>query len=301
MASTNQSPQYLKAQSMFFQAKNNEEKLHWLEEMMKECPRHKSSEKMLANLKTRYIKLKEKIEKIKKSGKSSAKSGIKKEEMQAVIVGFTNSGKSSLLSALTNASPEISPYEFKTKQPIVGITDYLGTKIQIIEVPAFGSEYYDKGLANSADVILILVTEISQIKEIESGLEKSVGKRLVVFNSFGKSQEEIRKTEATLKSKKYDFVILDINRNLNELKEKLFRGFGKIRVFTKEPTHKTPSDRPMILEKDSTVKDIAKKILKNLSVLKETRIWGPSSKFAGQIVGLQHVLKDMDVIEFKTR
>ena len=83
MASTNQSPQYLKAQSMFFQAKTNDEKLRWLEEMIRECPKHKSSEKMLANLKTRYIKLKEKIEKIKKSGKSSSKSGIKKEEMQA--------------------------------------------------------------------------------------------------------------------------------------------------------------------------------------------------------------------------
>src|SRR3989344_7080524 len=301
MASTNQSPQYLKAQSMFFQAKNNEEKLHWLEEMIRESPKHKSSEKMNANLKTRHIKLKEKIEAIKKTGKGGKKSGIKKEEMQAVIVGFTNSGKSSLLSALTNASPEISPYEFKTKQPIVGITDYLGTKIQIIEIPAFGSEYYDKGLANSADVVLILVTDINQIKTIESNLERSVGKRIVVFNNFGKNHEEVRKIESTLRSKKYDFVILDINRNLNELKEKLFQGFGKIRVFTKEPTHKAPSERPMILEKDSTVKDIAKKILKNLSVLKETRIWGPSSKFAGQIVGLQHVLKDMDTIEFKTR
>ena len=301
MASTNQSPQYLKAQSMFFQAKTNDEKLRWLEEMIRECPKHKSSEKMLANLKTRYIKLKEKIEKIKKSGKASSKSGIKKEEMQAVIIGFTNSGKSSLLKALTNASPEITPYNFTTKRPVVGITDYLGTKIQIIEVPAFSSEYYDKGLANSADVILILVTDMNQIKEIESSLERSVGKRIIAFNSFGKSYEELRKIEATLKSKKYNFIILDINRNLNELKEKLFSGFGKIRVFTKEPTHKTPSDRPMILEKDSTVKDIAQKILKNLSFLKETRIWGPSSKFPGQIVGLQHVLKDMDTIEFRTR
>src|SRR3989338_8007313 len=284
MASTNQSPQYLKAQSMFFQAKNNDEKLRWLEEMIRECPKHKSSEKMLANLKTRYIKLKE-----------------KKEKMQAVIIGFTNSGKSSLLKALTNASPEITPYNFTTKRPVVGITDYLGTKIQIIEVPAFSSEYYDKGLANSADVILILVTDMNQIKEIESSLERSVGKRIIALNSFGKSYEELRKIEATLKSKKYNFIILDINRNLNELKEKLFSGFGKIRVFTKEPTHKTPSDRPMILEKDSTVKDIAQKILKNLSFLKETRIWGPSSKFPGQIVGLQHKLKDMDTIEFKTR
>ena len=35
--------------------------------------------------------------------------------------------------------------------------------------------------------------------------------------------------------------------------------------------------------------------------VKETRIWGPSSKFSGQVVGLKHVLKDMDVVEFKTK
>src|SRR3989344_7856013 len=111
MASTNQSPQYLKAQSMFFQAKTNDEKLRWLEEMIRECPKHKSSEKMLANLKTRYIKLKEKIERVKnlkRQGAKTSKIGVKKEEMQAVIVGKTRTGKSSLISILTNSKPEIS-------------------------------------------------------------------------------------------------------------------------------------------------------------------------------------------------
>jgi len=41
--------------------------------------------------------------------------------MQAVIIGFTNSGKSSLLKNLTNAEPEIANYEFTTKKPIIGI------------------------------------------------------------------------------------------------------------------------------------------------------------------------------------
>ena len=170
MASTNQSPQYQKAQAMFLTSKTNEEKLRWLEEMIRECPKHKSAEAMLANLKTRRKKLLEKIETIKKTSKHSGKSGIKKEEMQAVIVGFTNSGKSLLLKALTNASPEITSYGFATKSPAVGVTDYFGTKIQIIENPAINSEYYDKGLANTADVILTLITGINQIKQIESNL-----------------------------------------------------------------------------------------------------------------------------------
>ena len=61
MASTNQSPQYQKAEAKFLSALTLEEKLFYLDEMIRECPKHKSAEKMLAQLKTRRKKLLEKI------------------------------------------------------------------------------------------------------------------------------------------------------------------------------------------------------------------------------------------------
>ena len=86
-----------------------------------------------------------------------------------------------------------------------------------------------------------------------------------------------------------------------ELKNKIFQSFDKIRIYTKEP-RKEKSPKPMILNPDSTIKDIAEKILKGFSSkVRESKIWGPSSKFPGQKVGLQHKLKDLDVVEFKTR
>ncbi|MDP7521027.1 MAG: 50S ribosome-binding GTPase, partial [Candidatus Pacearchaeota archaeon] len=169
MASTNQSPAYQKAQGKFLLALTDKERIGALEEMIKECPKHKSSENMLANLKTRYKKLKEKVEKSKKSGKSN-KIGIKKEDMQAVLIGFTNTGKSSLLSILTNAHPRISNPEFTTTYPIIGMMGYMGTNIQIIEIPAIESESYDKGIVNTADTILILVTKLEQITKIQEKL-----------------------------------------------------------------------------------------------------------------------------------
>ena len=303
MASTNQSPQYQKAQSMFLQAKTNEEKLKWLEEMIRECPKHKSSEKMLANLRTRYIKLKEKIETIKRTSKGAKKSGIKKEDLQAVIIGFTNSGKSSLLSLLTNANPSVSQYQFTTRVPIVGMMSYSGTKVQLIEIPPINSDNYDKGLVNSADVIITLIDNLNQIDGVRAILSGTTGKKIIVYNKIDLlSEGDKRKVGATLKSKKYDFVMISVKNKegIEELKSKLFIGFGKIRVFTKEPG-KERSNNPLILEPESTVKEVAEKIFKSSAKIKGTRIWGPSSKFPGQIVGLQHRLKDMDVIEFKTR
>ena len=255
---------------------------------------------MLANLKTRYIKLKKKIENIKKTSRGSGKLGIKKEGLQAVIVGFTNTGKSSLLSSLTNTKPAISPYEFTTKHPIVGMMNFSGVLIQLIEIPAIGSEYYDRGLVNSADVIIILVNKIEQIGQIEKNLVQGEGKKLIVFNINEGSDS--RKLESTLKSKKLNFTIINTENGdgLEELKEKIFLGFQKIRVFTKEPG-KSKSERPFVLEPNSTIRDIAKKIFHDTSKVKETRIWGPSSKFPGQVIGLNHELKDLDVVEFKTR
>ena len=80
-----------------------------------------------------------------------------------------------------------------------------------------------------------------------------------------------------------------------------FNSFDIIRIFTKEPK-KNKADKPVILKPNSTVKDIAEKILKGFSKrIKKTKIWGPSSKFSGQIVGLNHKLKDMDTVEFTTK
>jgi len=300
MASTNQSPQYQKAQANFLQAQGNDEKLRWLDEMIRECPKHKSAEKMLAQLKTRRKKLLEKIETQKKSGKGKNKGGIKKGELQAVIVGFTNVGKSTLLDVLTNVKPEIADYDFTTRRPLVGMINYSGVNIQLIEVPALYSEYYDTGLANNADVLLIMINSLSELEKILNELQRAHGKKLIVFNSKGDVDE--RKVESYLKSKKMNFVIINTENSegLEELKEKMFQNFGKIRIYTKEPG-KPRSDKPMIFNPGITVAGVAKKIFHNSSVIKETRIWGPSSKFPGQVVGLQHSLKDMDVIEFKTR
>lgn len=300
MASTNQSPQYQKAQGMYLHAKTNEEKLKWLEEMMKECPKHKSSEKMLANLKTRYIKLKSNMERISKTKKFSRR-GIKKEEMQAIIVGFSNSGKSSLLSLLTNTNPEIASYRFTTKEPVIGMLNHNGVQIQMIENPAIESEYYDKGITHGTDTVLILINHLEDLLEIEKKLQTSA-KKIIVFNIKDKAIEK-RRLEATLKSKKLNFVIINTEEQegIEELKQKIFSSFDKIRIYTKEPG-KPKSDRPIILNPDSNVKDVAEKIFHGFSKqIKETFITGPSSKFPNQKVGLTHELKDLDVVEFKTR
>jgi hypothetical protein len=306
MASTNQSPFYKKAEVNFLTAQTDEERLHWLEEMIRECPKHKSSEAMLANLKTRHIKLKEKIEKARKK-KGGGHEGIKKADMQVTIIGLTNSGKSSLLSKITNAQPTIAQNNskrFTTKYPEIGTMSYDNVKIQIIDEPAIESEYFDHGLIHTTDVILEVISDIEDLKKIEPVIEKINAKKIVVFNKIDLlDEQQKRKINATLSSKKYHFVMISTitGEGIKELKNKIFNSFNICRIYLKEP-YKEASKIPMILKPGSTILDVANKISKQMvPTISEIHIWGPSSKFPNQKVGLSHIIKDKDIIEFKTR
>ena len=189
----NAHPDYIAAEGKYHQAQTLEEKIKALKKMISVAPSHKGAENLRAQLKTRLKKFNEQLVKAKKSGKSS-RIGIKKDDMSAVIVGFTNSGKSSLINLLTNAKPKISQFDFTTQEPIIGMMGYEGTSIQLIEIPAIKSEYYDRGTSNMADTTLILITDIKEIPKIKKELEKARGKQIIVFNKIDNlNQNEKRK------------------------------------------------------------------------------------------------------------
>ena len=296
-------PEYVKAEKEFYEADTPEDQLIFLNKMLSHAPKHKSAENFRKQLTIRRKKIQEQIIKKKKTGKGK-KTGIKKEDNQVIIIGKTNSGKSSLLSLLTNAKPRISENQFTTTYPVIGMFTYETVPIQLIENPAIESEFYDKGLINSADTIIFLINSLDQLKTIKKEMKKSKAKKIIVFNKSDLlNNNEKRKIQATLQSKKYNFVLISSKEkeNLEELKKKIFQSFNKIRVYTKEPG-KEKSKKPIILKPNSVIKDVAEKILKGFSQkIKETKIWGPSSKFAGQKIGLNHKLKDLDVIEFRTK
>ena len=51
------------------------------------------------------------------------------------IIGMPNSGKSSLLSVLTNARPKIANYPFTTINPNLGVTNYENKEITLADIP----------------------------------------------------------------------------------------------------------------------------------------------------------------------
>lgn len=297
-------PEYVKAEKDYYAADTLEAKLLALKKMISHMPGHKGAENLRQQLTQRRKKLEQEIIKKKKSGKST-QIGIKKENHQIVILGKTNSGKSTLLNFLTNAQPKISQLQFTTTEPVIGMKTIETVNMQLIENPSIHSEYYNKGLTNSADTLILLINSLKELNDFPPLLEKATKKQIIIYNYKNLNTNELRKLEATMKSKKYNFILIDLlNTNkdtIQEIENKIFQTFDKIRVYAKEPG-KEKSSKPVILNPQSTVKNVAEKILKGFSkTIKQTKIWGPSSKFPGQVIGLNHKLKDLDIVEFKTK
>jgi ribosome-interacting GTPase 1 len=86
-------------------------------------------------------------------------------------------------------------------------------------------------------------------------------------------------------------------QGLEKLGELIFKELEIIRVYTKSPNIGV-SDKPLILRKGATVLDVAKRIHKDfVENFHYARVWGPSSKYPGERVGLDHVLMDKDIVE----
>lgn len=269
---------YQKAEKEYLGANTTSEKMSALKNMLSLAPKHKGAENLVRQIKERIAKLKAKQQKEIKQRKSSKSIAIKKEGAATVcLVGTTNSGKSTLLSKLTNAKPEIAEYEFTTKKPEIGTMDYYGIKIQIIEIPAVVKNFIDSqngpaylAIIRNSDLIVLMY----------------------------KTNEERRMLEEELEDVNVDRIYYDHSEDFHN---KLWKKLDLLKVYTKTPS-KPKEYPPIAFKKGVCVKDVAEKIHKDfIKKFKFARVWGKSVKHEGARVSLNHILEDNDVVELHVK
>ena len=129
-------PDYYEAEKRYKEARSSEERIEALQEMLAVIPKHKGTDKMQADLKHRISKLKEESQKKKGAAKQKSIFSIDSEgAAQLVIIRPPNTGKSSLVAALTNALPEISPFPHTTHKPSPGMAKFENVQYQLIDTP----------------------------------------------------------------------------------------------------------------------------------------------------------------------
>ena len=111
-------PEYFDAEQRYRAAKSPSEKTLCIEEMLRIIPKHKGTDKIRGGLRKRLSKLKTTAQAKKGISKRESAFRIDKEGAgQIVLVGPANVGKSSLVSSLTNAEPEISDFPIPPGHP----------------------------------------------------------------------------------------------------------------------------------------------------------------------------------------
>jgi ribosome-interacting GTPase 1 len=327
----NLSPEYLKAERDYRAAAAPEEKLACLEQMLSVIPKHKGTDKMQADLKQRIARLRGAIEKqTKKKGPSLR---VRPEGAgQITLAGPPNSGKSSLLAALTHARPEIADYPCTTREPLPGMVNYEGVPIQLVDLPPVWREHCESFVFDNirASQGVLLVVDLSAPDPLRDFAETRslLAEKKILLGSSAET-EAAREAQPAGRALEFRLVVNKVDLDpqgellalvqplldsgirwhavsarcgtgLAALRAALFDMLHVIRIYSKEPGKPPDRSAPFTIPADSTVLDFAACVHKEIAAgLKSARVWG-SAKFDGQAVHRDHVLQDQDVVELIT-
>jgi ribosome-interacting GTPase 1 len=159
---TNVTAEYKKAEEAFRSAREPRERLQCLREMLRTIPKHKGTEHLQADIKTRIKQLTEELSGPKKGGARSGPSHAVRHEgaAQVSLIGPPNSGKSSLHAQLTGSHTDIGPYPFSTKMPVPGMLPFEDVHFQLVDLPPISGDYMKPWYINAlrpADAALLIV------------------------------------------------------------------------------------------------------------------------------------------------
>jgi ribosome-interacting GTPase 1 len=326
---TNLTPQYREAEEEFRQAISPEAKLEALEKMLRLIPKHKGTEKMQGDIKKRIAKWKTQSEQAKKKGGGRTDpSHVPKEgAAQVAVIGPVNTGKSSLISVMTNLEPNIAEYPFTTRIPQPGMMFHHGIPIQLVDTPALDpnvTERWISGLIRNADMALVVLDLarddlIEQWEAVHAVLEDlkitlaaSDSEKTIEDNGWATlpsiylgnkcAMDEAEERLSILGELFEDLppihpVSARTGSGLEDFKERVTDSMRLIRVFSKPPGKDPDMNNPFVLKRGATVSELAKTVHKDLAKkMKFARVWG-EEVYDGQRVAMDYELIDGDIIE----
>jgi hypothetical protein len=243
---------------------------------------------------------------------------------QISLIGMPNSGKSSIVGALTNAKVTIADFPFSTQLPAPGMVQFEDIKIELVDSPPITADFVTAGqvgMYRNCDLIGIVIDLSEDIEEQAMVcLDFLESKKLIASDETTSEDEmshiankktfcictknDIAKEGALEKVKECfnhvsDFLQISTvtGEGMADMPEKLFELLNIIRIYSKPPGKKADMKDPFTIPKGSTVQDLAAVIHRELAdKLKSAKLWG-TGVHPGQNVQRTHVLNDKDIVE----
>ena len=139
----NLTPDYKAAEAAFRKARDPQERLGCLREMLRMIPKHKGTDHLQGDIKRRIKELSEELERPKKGGTRGGPALVIRPEgaAQIALIGPPNVGKSSLHARLTGSGAHVAPYPFTTRYPEPGMMAHEDIYFQLVDLPAVSPEH----------------------------------------------------------------------------------------------------------------------------------------------------------------
>ena len=321
-------PQYFDVEKRYREARSVSEKLKYLEEMLAIMPKHKGTDKLKADLRRRIAQLKDMGASRKGPGRRTPMYLVEREGVgQVALLGPPNTGKSSLLAALTKAQPAVADYPYTTRTPLAGMMRYENVQIQLIDCPPLGEDYLEPwfpDLLRRADAFAIILAPpqdpAARLEALETTLAlyhlalqghdrapPSPGftprRALIVLHKIDLlSDPEDLELYLEVLGDRFPVKVASAltSRGLPELRAGLFAFLDLVRVYTRVPGKAANLKSPFVLPARSTLQDLADRIHHELGrSFKFARVWGTDT-FEGQRVQRDYLLREGDIVEIHT-
>jgi ribosome-interacting GTPase 1 len=333
---TNVTPEYKAAEAEFRKAGTPEARLECLREMLRTIPKHKGTEHLQAELKTKVKELTEALAGPRKGGARTGPPTVVHAEgaAQVALLGPPNSGKSTLHDRLTGSHAEVGPFPFTTQFPQPGMLPFEDINFQLVDLPPVSAQHLPPWLANTLQpaAAALLVVDlgdpgcVEQVDELHRLLSPA---RVTLTDSWepyvpgegddlfaivlptllvATKADQLVDPEAELATFReltgYPYPAVSVSTvdgaGLDQLGPFLFEHLGVVRVYTKIPGQPPDMTRPFTVQRGQTVGDVAVLVHKEIAAdLRYARLWGRGT-FDGQQVGRDHALADGDVVELHT-
>jgi hypothetical protein len=146
---------------------------------------------------------------------------------------------------------------------------------------------------------VVLVEEPVGVREFEEALEGTAVYRrafiLITKCDLSGDGEGIRELQRKFGKR---FTVILTNEFPEQIKRDIYMNLNLIRVYTKPPDGE-PAKKPLVLCRGSRIADVARAVHRDFEKkLKSARVWG-STKFPGQQVPRDYILRDRDVVELR--
>jgi uncharacterized protein len=232
---------------------------------------------------------------------------------QIALVGAPNVGKSSLLHALSEVQIKIGDYAFTTLRPVPALTRIHGVLLQLVEIPGLiagasqdrGGGRALLGVLRNADAIVFcqdVRAPLDALTDVRAEVAAAGINRPAILAAT-KMDEAQPEDLARLRAAVPELAVIGVSAiddvSLEAFKDALWQLSGLLRVYLKRDGQAT--DEPIALQPGATVADVAADIHHEVAATcRGGRIWGPSARFEGQLVGRDHIVRDGDAIEIVT-